>query len=177
VALLGSAAAFRYWYATSAGRRALDGMLLRLPVVGRLAGLLATGRVARTLATVLDHGVPLDQGLALAATTAGNVCVAGALAGVREDVLRGDGLANALQTRALFPASLCRLVATGERSGALAEAFAHAAEAHEAEAERAAGVATSVVEPVLVLVMGGAVLVLVLAILVPILTLDPLGAR
>jgi general secretion pathway protein F len=169
--------ALQRWYATSDGRRVLDALVLRLPVAGRLVGLLATARVARTLATVLGHGMPLDQGLALAAGTAGNAHIADAITSARESVLQGDGLALALRARALFPPSLCQLVATGERSGALAEAFAHAADAHEVEAERGVDVAMSFVEPVLVLVMGAAVLVLVLAILVPILTLDPLGAR
>lgn len=174
---LAATLALRQWRATAAGRRALDGLALRAPVVGRLVGLAATGRVARTLATVLAHGVPLDRALELAAATAGNVRVADAIADVRQDLLRGEALAAALRTRALFPPSLCRLVATGERTGTLAEAFAYAADAHEDEAERAVGVATSFVEPALVLVMGGAVLILVLAILVPILTLDPLGGR
>jgi type II secretory pathway component PulF len=177
IVLLATGTALRRWYATTEGRRVLDGLVLRMPVAGRLVGLLATGRVARTLATVLGHGMPLDQGLALAAATAGNVRVADAIARTRDDVLRGDGLAEALRARALFPPSLCQLVATGERTGALAEAFAHAADAQEAEAERGVDVAMTFVEPLLVLVMGGAVLILVLAILVPILTLDPLGAR
>jgi general secretion pathway protein F len=176
-AALAAALAVRRWRATAAGRRALDRLALRAPVAGRLVGTLATGRVARTLATVLGHGVPLDRALELAAATAGNVGVADAITAVRRDVVRGDGLATALRAHAPFPPSVCQLVATGERTGTLAQAFAAAADAQEGEAERALGVATSLVEPVLVLVMGGAVLVLVLAILVPILTLDPLGGR
>jgi general secretion pathway protein F len=176
VALLGGVAVQR-WYATPAGRRVLDGLVLRAPIAGRLVAALATGRVARTLATVLAHDVPLAQALGLAAATAGNVQVADAIARVRETVLRGDALAPALRAHGLFGASLCRLVATGERTGALGTAFAHAADAQEAAVERALATALGLVEPVLIVVMGGAVLVLVLAILVPILTLNPLGAH
>jgi general secretion pathway protein F len=175
-ALLGGVAV-RRWYATPAGRRALDGLALRAPVAGRLVAALATGRAARTLATVLAHDVPLADALGLAAATAGNVRIAEAIARVREAVVRGDALAPALRAHGLFGTSLCRLVATGERTGTLGTAFAHAADAQEAQVERALAAALGLVEPALVVVMGGAVLVLVLAILVPILTLNPLGAR
>jgi general secretion pathway protein F len=170
------AVALRRWYATPVGRGTLDGLVLRVPVAGRLAGTVATGRVARTLATVLANGVPLDRALGLAAATAGNARVADAIGVVREDVRRGEALAPALGRHGLFPPTLCRLVATGERTGALADAFERAADAHEARAERMLTVATGLVEPVLVVLVGAAVLALVLAVLVPILTLDPLGA-
>ena len=124
---------------------------------------------------MLGHGVPLDQALGLAARTTGNACVAERLARVRDDVRQGGALAPALAGHGLFGAALGRLVATGERTGALAGAFEHAADAQDARVDRAIAGATALVEPVLVVLMGGAVLVLVLAILVPILTLDPLG--
>ena len=73
--------------------------------------------------------------------------------------------------------ALCRLVATGERTGALGDAFDQAADAEDARVERALATALGLVEPVLVVVMGGAVLLLVLAILVPILTLNPIGGH
>jgi general secretion pathway protein F len=172
-----AALAARRWVATPGGRDAVDALVLRLPVAGRLAAALATGRVARTLATVLAHGVPLAQALGLAAATAGNVRVGAALARVREDVVGGGSLTAALRARGVFGASLCRLVATGERTGTLAAAFGHAADAEEARVERTLATAIGLVEPALIVVMGGAVLVLVLAILVPILTLDPLGTH
>jgi general secretion pathway protein F len=173
---LGAVAA-RRWYATPSGRHLVDGLVLRAPVAGPVVGALATGRVARTLATLLAHGVPLADALALAASTAGNVRIAQAIAEVRHDVMRGRPLAPALGAHGLFGGSLCRLVATGERTGTLATAFAHAADAQGADVERALATATGLVEPVLVVVMGGAVLLLVLAVLVPILTLNPLGAH
>jgi type II secretory pathway component PulF len=176
LALVGTVAG-RRWYATPAGRRTVDGLALRVPVAGRLVGALAVGRVARTLATVLAHDLPLAHALGLAAATAGNVRIADAIARVREAVVRGEALAPALRAHGLVGASLARLVATGERTGTLATAFAHAADAQEAQVERALATALGLVEPVLVVVMGGAVLALVLAILVPILTLNPLGAR
>ena len=168
--------AVRQWYTTPAGRRTIDAFSLRVPIAGRLVATLVGARVARVLSTMLGHGVPLDHALALAARTAGNASIADTVTRVRDDVMRGDALAPALRAHGLLGAGLCRLVATGERTGTLAQAFAHAAEAQDGEVERALAAATALVEPVLVVVMGGAVLLLVLAILVPILTLNPIGA-
>jgi general secretion pathway protein F len=163
------------WYATPAGRHTIDAFLLRAPLVGRLVATRASARVTRVLATMLGHGVSLDHALRLAARTGGNVEIAAAVDRVREEVLRGGALAPALRAHDLLGAGLCRLVATGERTGRLADAFEQAADRQDADVERALGAVTALVEPMLVVVMGGAVLVLVLAILVPILTLDPLG--
>jgi type II secretory pathway component PulF len=142
------------WYATPAGRRAIDGLALRVPVAGRLVAARAGARVARVLATMLGHGVGLDHALALAARTTGNVWLAVALGRVREDVLRGGALAPALRAHDLLGAGLCRLVATGERTGRLAEAFEQAADQQEAQVERALAGGTALVGPVLVVVMG-----------------------
>jgi len=169
--------AARHWYATPTGRRTIDTLVLRAPIAGRLVATVVGARVTRILATMLGHGVPLDHALGLAARTAGNVRIAEAVGRVRDDVVRGGALAPALRAHDLLGAGLCRLVATGERTGTLARAFEHAADAQDAQVERALAAAVALVEPVLVVVMGGAVLVLVLAILVPILTLDPLGGR
>lgn len=172
-----AAVALPRWYATDAGRRTVDGLALALPVVGPLVTALAAGRMTRTLATLLGHGMPLDRALALAAGTSGNVRVAAALDAVRADVLGGGALAPSLRAHGILGAALCRLVATGERTGALAAAFNQTAAAEDARVERALATVLGLVEPVLIVVMGGAVLVLVLAVLVPILTLNPLGAH
>ena len=166
----------RQWYATPAGRRTIDALILRVPIAGRLVMTLVGARVARILATMLGHAVPLDHALGLAARTAGNVSIAEAVTRVRDDVMRGEALAPALHAHGLLGAGLSRLVATGERTGMLARAFEQAADAQDEQVERALAAATGLVEPVLVVVMGGAVLILVLAILVPILTLNPIGA-
>ena len=171
-----AALAVRRWHATPAGRRTIDALVLRMPIAGRLVVTLVGARVARILATMLGHGVPLDHALGLAARTAGNVSIAETVSHVRNDVMRGNALAPALRAHGLLGAGLCRLVATGERTGTLARAFEQAADAQDEQVERALAAATGLVEPVLVVVMGGAVLVLVLAILVPILTLNPIGA-
>ncbi|MFN8542627.1 MAG: type II secretion system F family protein [Candidatus Binatia bacterium] len=177
LALAGAAAAGRSWLATPAGRARWDAALLALPLAGRLVRHAATARLARTLATVLGSGVPLESGLALAADTAGNAAVAAAVHAAREAVRGGEPLARALATTAVLPPLLVRLVAIGEVGGTLVPALERAADSYEHEVAAALDTVTRVLEPALVVVAGAAVLVLVLGILVPVLTLDPVGAR
>jgi type II secretory pathway component PulF len=173
---LATGVALRTWAHTDDGRRTLDGALLHIPVLGRLLAAAALARVTRTLSTLLASGLRLEHALAMAADAAGNRRVADAVLGAREAVHRGEALAPSLRASSLVPPLVVRLVATGERGGTLPETLDHAASALDAEVERGVAGATALVEPVLVLLMGAAVLLLVLTVLVPILTLDPLGA-
>jgi general secretion pathway protein F len=175
--VLGAAFGLRAWLATPGGRARVDGLVLGLPLVGRVATAAGLARVAHTLSTLLAGGVRLETALDLAGATAGNVRIADALVAARETVRQGQPLAPALQASGLVPASLVRLVATGERSGGLADALAHAAAHLDAEVERDVAAATALAEPALVLVMGAAVLLLVLSVLLPLVQFDPLAAR
>src|SRR5262249_41199040 len=121
----------------------------------------------------VGQGAALDGG----GPPAGNVRVADALVAVREAVRQGQPLAPALQASGLVPASLLRLVATGERSGGLADALAHAPAHLDAEVERDVAAATAVARAGLLLGLGGARLLLVLSVLLPLVQFDPLAAR
>ena len=161
---------------TPAGRARLEALLLRVPIVGPLAGKAAVARVARTLATLVGGGVALETALDMAAAAAGSAPVARATRAARAAVVEGAPLATARAATGAFPSLLLRLTAVGERTGALAAALEQAGTALDAEVEQAVDAATALLEPALVLVMGATVLALVLAILVPILTLNPLAA-
>jgi len=177
--LLGLAAgglALRAWATSVAGRARIDAWLLDLPVAGPVVGAAALGRVAHTLSALLAGGVRLEVALDLAAATAGNVRIAAAFAAAREAVRQGQALAPALRASGVIPPALVRLVATGERSGALAQSLAHAAEYLDAQVERDVATATAFAEPALVLLMGAVVLLLVLTVLVPLVQFDPLAA-
>jgi general secretion pathway protein F len=170
-------AATRLWWMLLPGL-ALGAWLLRrgawrrLPVVGALARRAAAARLARTMATLLAGGVPLEAALGIAAAGAGGRPEGDAIRAARDAVRRGEALAPALATAGLFPPLLVRLVAAGERGGALAAAFERAAAAEEADLEAATAGLVALAEPALVLVMGGVVLALVLAILLPLLELN-----
>lgn len=160
------------WARTAAGRRTLDATVLRVPVVGPLVRAAAAGRIARTLGGLLASAVPIDTALPLAAAGAGNETLRLAVEAARRDVERGRPLAAALATTNVFPPLIARLAATGERGGTLATALERAADALDADVARRVRALTALVEPTLVLIMGAVVLSLVLAILVPLMSLS-----
>ena len=167
--------ALRRWLVNDGGRRTRDVALLRVPGVRRLVRAAAAGRLARTLATLLAGGVPLETALGIAGPITGNRVVADAVAAARVRVREGGTLAPALRASGAFPPVLVQLVAVGERSGGLADALGHAAATYEAEVERTVAAATALIEPALILAMGGVVLVLVIAVLLPLFELGAIG--
>ncbi|HYR97320.1 MAG TPA: type II secretion system inner membrane protein GspF [Candidatus Binatus sp.] len=172
----GAAAAWgaRRSAASPAGRAWLDATVLRVPLLGRLLAKAAVARLARTLATLLAGGVPLEAALGIAGAAAGNRPIADAIAAAREAVRQGEPLAPALRRSALLPPLLVRLTAAGERSGTLGDMLERAATACERDVEAGVAALTALVEPVLVLVMGGVVLALVAAVLLPLFDLNGL---
>jgi general secretion pathway protein F len=160
------------WRATPAGRMRLDSFVLRLPLVGRIVRQAAVARLARTLATLLAGGVPLEAALGIAEAVVGNRALADAVASARAAVRQGQSLAAALGAAGVFPSLLVRLAAVGERGGTLGDALARAATSYEADVEAAVAAATALVEPLLIVVMGAVVLALVSAILLPLFSLS-----
>jgi general secretion pathway protein F len=171
---VGAALGIAAWARTDAGRERIDATLLRLPLVAGLVRKVASARLARTLATLLAGGVPLETALGIAIPVMGNRALAAAVTRAREAVREGQPLAAALAASRTFPPLLVRLAAVGERGGSLADTLERAAIAHEGEVERALAALVALVEPALILTMGGVVLVLVAAILLPLFELNAL---
>jgi len=170
----GAAWALARWAATPAGRARSDAALLGAPLAGPIVLKAAVARFARTLGTLLAGGLPLDAALGIAGAATGNRRLADAVAGAREAVRQGEPLALALGATGVFPPLVLRLAAVGERAGSLGPMLERAAAAYEREVETAVSAATALVEPLLVLVMGGVVLALVAAVLLPLLDLNGL---
>jgi len=166
--------AVRRWLATDAGRATLDAALLDAPLVGRIVRRAAVARVARTLATLLAGGVALEAALEIAAAGSGNRRVATAIRTARDKVRDGEPLAVALRTTDVFPPLVARLTAVGERGGTLPAMLERAATTYDREVEAAIAAAIALLEPALVLVMGGVVLAIVAAVLLPLLDLGSL---
>ncbi|NMN03286.1 MULTISPECIES: type II secretion system F family protein [unclassified Novosphingobium] len=160
-------------------RAAVDGALLRLPLLGPLWRDAQAAALARTLATMIAARLPLLDGLRLAAQTAQNTLHARALGqvaqGVREGGSLAAGLAQAELGRAgLFPPLLVAMAASGEASGQLGALLESAANALDRSFEAAAATALALLEPAIIVVMGGIVALIILAILLPILQLQTL---
>ena len=151
-----------------------DAMLLRLPLVSRLVRGTNAARFARTLAIVSASGVPILEGLRISSRVIGNAAMREAVEQATREVREGGGLARALQRSGYFPPMAVHLIASGESGGNLTQMLERAAETQEREMETTTGVLVGLFEPALILAMGGIVLTIVLAILLPIFEINQL---
>jgi len=148
--------------------------LLELPIVGRLRSGLATSRFANTLAVLVGSGVPVVNALQHAGAALDDLVFRRAVAQAAGRVSEGLGISRALREAAVFPALLVHLVASGEASGELARVLEQAARQQELTVEARLGALTALLEPLLILAMGGVVLLIVLATLEPIIEMNRL---
>jgi len=145
-----------------------DRYKLRLPVVGRMFHLVVVARFARTLATLLGAGVPALQALEVAGEASGNKLVAATVRGVEEKVREGKNFAGPLEESEVFPPLLVQMVAVGEESGELPSLLERTADFYEAEVATATKGLTSIIEPLLIIIVGCMVGFLVISIYLPI---------
>jgi len=148
--------------------------LLRVPGVGRLAASLDTARYASTLAILVGSGAPLLRSLDAACDVVRMIPLARAARAAGGLVREGVSLSRALKEQKMFPPVLIHLIANGEQSGALAPMLVRAADELEREAERRLAWIAALIQPTLIVVMGAIVLVLVLAVMLPIVTMNQL---
>jgi general secretion pathway protein F len=153
---------------------AIDAVKLRFPLFGSLSLKMATVRLAHVLGTLLSSGVPLIRSLEVVGDILGNRVLASAVRDAGRQVSQGGSLAQAFRSSGVFPLLLPRVVAIGEQSGKLSEMLTGVADTYEEEVSRSIQALTSIMEPMLILVMAAVVLFVVLAILLPILELNDL---
>lgn len=170
VALVALLAALRHERA----RARIDAALLRMPGVGRLASSLDTARYASTLAILVGSGAPLLRSLDAASDVVRMIPLARAARAAVSLVREGVSLSRALKEQQAFPPVLIHLIANGEQSGALAPMLERAARELEREAERRLAWIAALIQPTLIVAMGAIVLVLVLAVMLPIVTMNQL---
>jgi general secretion pathway protein F len=156
-------------------RRLADGLVLKLPLLGGYLRATGAARFARTMAALLRSGVQALDALEASKMTMGNLVLREAVETMGESVRRGGGIAAAMQAAGVFPPLLTFLAASGERSGELGAMFEKGADYLEAETEAGAAVALNLLEPGIIVLMGGVVATIVLAIMLPILRLNALA--
>ncbi len=155
-------------------KRRFHRVLLRLPLIGRLTRGINAGRFARTFSIVTASGVPVLEGLRIAAQVMSNLPMREAVDEATRLVREGASIYAALDKSGYFPPMMVHLIASGESSGKLEEMLERAAVNQEREIETLVSAIMGLFEPVLILVMGGLVLIIVLAILLPIFNLNQL---
>ena len=159
---------------TPAGRLRFDRFVLAFPYVGKLIKKVALARFARTLSTLLTSGITLLTALDIVKNVVSNTVLSQAIDDARSSIREGQSIAPPLKKSGLFPAMLVHMIAVGEKSGELEAMLAKAADAYDREVESSVTAVTSILEPVMILIGGGVVLFIVMAILLPIFELNQL---
>ncbi|MGE3273514.1 MAG: type II secretion system F family protein [Vicinamibacterales bacterium] len=168
VGLAGGALAFRRYYATEPGRRVVDGVLLKVPVLGPILRKIAVARFCRTLATLMASGVPILDGLDITARTAGNAIVEDAVQATRKSIERGETIAAPLRDTGVFPGMVVQMIGVGEATGALDTMLAKIADFYEEEVDAAVAGMLTLLEPVMIAFLGVVVGGIVIAMYLPI---------
>lgn len=158
---------------TEEGRRLWHGGQLRLPLFGPIIQKKEVARFARTLGALLHNGVPILSALDIVREVASNVLVKDEVVVINENVTQGAGVARALKGSKIFPATVVNMINVGEETGRLDAVLIKVADSYEIEVDRAVKTLTAMIEPLIILAMGLVVGFIVIAMLLPIFTLDP----
>lgn len=175
LAMIAGGVLFTRWIRSKEGKPVWHRFLLKLPVVGELVRTINVGRFARTLGTMLQSGVPMLRALDTAKQIVGNVLIQDAIEEAKKAVTEGESLAVTLRKSGQFPATMIHMVAVGERAGQLEQMLERVAITYESEVDTKLSRFTALLEPMMLVVMGGAVAFIVFSILQPIMDLGQLS--
>lgn len=159
---------FKQWINTPAGRVAFESFLFRAPLFGDLVQKGSIARVTRTLSTLLSSGVGLIDAIEIAGRTAGNIVIEKALIKCKDAVMQGKPFAFPLSKDKVFPDMVVQMISVGEQSGTLDTMLSKIADFYDDEVETAVKALSSLVEPLLMVILGGIIAVLVVAMYLPI---------
>jgi type IV pilus assembly protein PilC len=160
--------AIRWYYRQETGRRNIDRLLLRLPILGDLIRKIAVARFARTLATMVASGVPILEGMDIVAKSAGNKIIEEAVMKARTSISEGKTISEPLAESKVFPIMVTQMVGVGEATGALDAMLTKIADFYDDEVDAAVGALTSLLEPMLMIFLGVVIGGLVIAMYLPI---------
>jgi type IV pilus assembly protein PilC len=159
--------AINRWHKTPHGRRVLDGLLLRIPIIGMLLRKISVARFCRTLATLTASGVPILDGLEITAKTAGNAIIEDAVMAVRKSVEEGKTISEPLAQTKVFPAMVVQMINVGEQTGALDQMLSKIADFYEDEVDTAVAGLMKLIEPIMITVLGVVIGTIVTAMYLP----------
>lgn len=165
---------FRRWVSTESGRLTWDTLMLRLPLFGRLNLLVAVARFARTLSTLLASGVPLLSAMDIVKNVLGNRLLENVVTEATGSIREGESIAEPLKRSGQFPPMVTHMISVGERSGQLEDMLENVSRAYEADVETKVTTLTSMLEPLVIVVMGGMVGFIAMAILMPLVQMNNL---
>jgi len=160
--------AFNRFYKTEKGRLLLDSLVLKAPVFGPLLKKVAVAKFSRTLSTMMSSGVPILEGLSIVSKTSGNKVVENALLKTRQSISEGRTIAEPLAETGIFPSMVVQMIAVGEATGALDTMLAKIADFYDDEVDTAVDAMTALLEPIMMVFIGGIVGGMIIAMYLPI---------
>lgn len=155
------------WHKTHRGARVLDGLMLKIPVIGMLLRKVAVARFCRTLSTLTASGVPILDGLEITAKTSGNAIIEDAVMAVRKAVEEGKTISDPLRETKVFPPMVVQMINVGEQTGALDQMLSKIAEFYEDEVDTAVTGLMKLIEPIMITVLGAIIGTIVTAMYLP----------
>lgn len=158
---------FNKFYKTPYGQRWVDAQVLKAPVFGILLKKVAVAKFTRTLGTLIKSGVPIMQGLETVGATAGNKVIEEVVLGARESIREGGRLADPLKKSGVFPNMVTQMIGVGEETGALDQMLTKIADFYDQEVDTAVKGLTSMIEPIVIVVMGVVIGTIVVAMFLP----------
>lgn len=160
--------AFGRFYKTEKGRWTIDSLLLKSPVFGPLLKKVAVAKFSRTLSTMMNSGVPIMEGLNIVSKTSGNVVVEAALMKTRQSISEGRTISEPLMETGIFPPMVVQMIAVGEATGALDTMLSKIADFYDDEVDAAVSAMTALLEPIMMVFLGGVVGGMIIAMYLPI---------
>jgi type IV pilus assembly protein PilC len=169
--VIGIGVAIKFYYKTPGGKKVIDSLLLKFPILGDIFRKIAVARFSRTLSTLLSSGVPILQSLDITAKTSGNVVIEEAIVKVRAGVERGESFVDPLKATEVFPHMVAQMIGIGEQTGALDAMLGKIADFYEAEVDSAIANLLTLMEPLLIAFLGITIGSIVIAMYLPLFTL------
>ena len=169
--IIAIATSIHFYYKTPNGRRTIDRILLKIPILGEIIRKIAVSRFSRTLSTLLSSGVPILQSLDITARTSGNVIIEEAIIKVRAGVERGESFVEPLKATEVFPNMVAQMIGIGEQTGALDAMLGKIADFYEQEVDSAIANLLTLIEPLLIGFLGVTIGSIVIAMYLPLFTL------
>ncbi len=166
--VIGAVIGLREYYKTPTGKLQIDTLTLKIPVLGDLLLKVAVARFCRTLGTLTSSGVPILEGMDITARTAGNQLITNAILKAKDAVEQGRNISAPLMETKIFPSMVVQMVGVGEATGALDAMLGKVADFYEDEVDNAVAALTSLLEPIMIAVLGGIIGFIVVAMYMPI---------
>lgn len=176
-AIVGGGMAFASFISSPAGRPKWDRFKLKMPVFGQLFRLTAITRFANTMSTLLASGVPILSSMSIARNLVDNAPIADAIANARENITEGQSIAEPLKRSGEFPPMVIHMISIGEKTGELPNMLQNVAETYEEQVNVKIEGLSALLEPAMIIVMGGIVVFIVLAVLLPLMEMTNLNQR